>query len=204
MSPSRSACPWRILKISSCLRRPLNPWTPSSLATLFRSVMVLSLSSDRFILLPPPPPFVSRTAGRGLQPTSAECAWGYAARWWSPGGVSVRANCIRGMFELRYSVQSVIRVPALSTSFCGARAASTRVRRSPLASHPDVDDGSLPYLGEPFLHPASYFWRIQDVADLVPRLDQRLAGERFLGVQTEQVVADLGPERGGIPDPAEA
>src|ERR1043165_9276091 len=53
MSPSRSACPWRILKISSCLRSPLVPWTPSSLATLFRSAMVLSLSSDRFIRLPP-------------------------------------------------------------------------------------------------------------------------------------------------------
>src|SRR5262245_16080871 len=55
MSPSRSACPCRILKISSCFRSPLTPWTPRSLATLFSSEMVLSLSSDRFILLPPPP-----------------------------------------------------------------------------------------------------------------------------------------------------
>src|SRR5689334_17936094 len=53
MSPSRSACPCRILKISFCLRSPLVPWWPSSLATLFRSAMVLSLSSDRFIRLPP-------------------------------------------------------------------------------------------------------------------------------------------------------
>src|SRR5262245_6440894 len=59
MSPSRSACPWRILKISSCFLSPLNPCTPSSLATLFSSVMFLSLSSDRFILLPPPPPLSS-------------------------------------------------------------------------------------------------------------------------------------------------
>src|SRR5213083_1483868 len=56
MSPSRSACPCRILKISSCLRRPPVPWTPRSLATPLSSVMVLSLSSDRFILLPPAPP----------------------------------------------------------------------------------------------------------------------------------------------------
>src|SRR6185295_9272812 len=48
-------CPCRILKISSCLRRPLVPWTPSSLATLFRSAIVLSLSSDRFIRFPPAP-----------------------------------------------------------------------------------------------------------------------------------------------------
>src|SRR3984893_1392848 len=56
MSPSRSACPCRILKISSCLRSPPVPWTPRSLATALSSVMVLSLSSDRFILLPPAPP----------------------------------------------------------------------------------------------------------------------------------------------------
>src|SRR5712664_2821370 len=56
MSPSRSACPCRILKISSCLRSPPVPWTPRSLATPLSSVMVLSLSSDRFILLPPAPP----------------------------------------------------------------------------------------------------------------------------------------------------
>src|SRR5207249_4500741 len=39
-----------------CFRRPLNPWTPRSLATAFSSVMVLSFNSDRFILLPPAPP----------------------------------------------------------------------------------------------------------------------------------------------------
>src|SRR5499425_3113570 len=56
MRPSRSAWPCKILKISSCFRRPLNPWTPRSLATVFSSVMVLSFNSDRFILLPPAPP----------------------------------------------------------------------------------------------------------------------------------------------------
>src|SRR5437879_5997129 len=65
MSPSRSACPCRILKISSCLRRPLVPWTPSSLATLFRSAIVLSLSSDRFIRFPPAPTTGLASVGLG-------------------------------------------------------------------------------------------------------------------------------------------
>src|SRR5262245_48468991 len=55
MRPSFSACACRILKISSCFRRPLVFWTLRSRASAFRSGMLFSFNSERFIPLVGPP-----------------------------------------------------------------------------------------------------------------------------------------------------
>src|SRR5215831_5829523 len=65
------------------------------------------------------------------------------------------------------------------------------------ASESDVDDRSLLDLGQPLLHPGFVFLPEQDVADLVPRLDEALAGQGLLGYEVEQVVPDLRPEGSG-------
>src|SRR5277367_3368839 len=49
MWPSFSLCAWRILKIRSCLRRPLAPGISSVRAMRLSSVMFFSLSSEMVI-----------------------------------------------------------------------------------------------------------------------------------------------------------
>src|SRR6516165_6931207 len=50
MCPSFSLCAWRILKIRSCLRRPLAPGRSSWRAILVSSVMFFSFSSEIVIV----------------------------------------------------------------------------------------------------------------------------------------------------------
>src|SRR4029434_6005737 len=63
------------------------------------------------------------------------------------------------------------------------------------ASQPDVDDRPLLHLANPLLKPRVVLLPVQDVPDLTPRLRIGVAGERFLGIEPEQVIADLGAER---------
>src|ERR1700721_433069 len=50
MCPSFSLCAWRILKIRSCLRRPLAPGSSKDRAILVSSVMFFSFSSAIVII----------------------------------------------------------------------------------------------------------------------------------------------------------
>src|SRR5262245_24531335 len=113
MRPSRSACPWRILKISSCLRSPLTPWTPRSLATLFSSEIVLSLSSDRFILLPPPP-LLSGELDSGGTAVLGEVRLGPRWEMVVSGGLIVYVSSSE-VARPRYGNHCPTRLPALST-----------------------------------------------------------------------------------------
>src|SRR5262249_37788178 len=120
------------------------------------------------------------------------------------GGFSVGANCVRAIRPV-YCIQSVTRLPALSTSFCRALFDALDVepgRAGPAGSrarglHSDIDDSPLLDLGQPFLHARLVLLAVQDVADLAARLSQPIAGERLFGVEAKQVVADLGPKRPG-------
>src|SRR5262245_20673111 len=77
--------------------------------------MVLSLSSDRFILLPPPPPSTVEL-GSGVTAVLGGMRLGLRCEMVVSGGLSVSANRIRDV-RVRYAVQSVIPRHALSTHF---------------------------------------------------------------------------------------
>src|SRR5690242_14569653 len=201
MSPSRSAWPWRILKISSCLRSPLVPWTPSSLATLFRSAMVLSLSSDRFIRFPPAPTTVLGSVAMGSGADGlGEGRFGLRSE--EEMVVLRRVACVqmcsvrRLDAVLRESLSHTLSRP-VNCDFPRRRAALHSRRFTSAASHPDVDDRPLLDLHQPVLEARVVLLPVEDVADLVAHLDQGVPGQRLARVETEQVIAHLGAERGG-------
>src|SRR6185503_19240545 len=191
MSPSFSACPWRILKISSCLRSPLNPWTPRSLATVFSSVMVLSFNSDRFIFLPPSPPTADEVGAVSADESGS--SRGGVLRLGLRCEMAISGGCHweRGKRRLNNSTRALShRARNTVNGFLHhPRAASRR------GSQAHVDDGALANLGEPLALADRQLLPQQDVADLVARLGEPIARERFLGIQAEEVVPDLRAER---------
>src|SRR5262245_47147828 len=64
-----------------------------------------------------------------------------------------------------------------------------------LRSEPRLDDRLTAYLRQPLLQSGVVFLAVENVANLVAGLSQLLAGQRLLGVELEQVVADFRAER---------
>src|SRR5580765_868848 len=65
----------------------------------------------------------------------------------------------------------------------------------PHPSEPDVDERPLPDLGDPLLESRVVLFAVEDVANLAAGLCQRVARERLLRVEMEQVIADGRPCR---------
>src|SRR6185369_13315482 len=63
------------------------------------------------------------------------------------------------------------------------------------SSEADVDERSLPDLGDPLLESGVVLFPVQDVANLAAGLCQRLTRERLLRVEMEQVIAHGRPCR---------
>src|SRR5713101_2857891 len=178
MSPSRSAWPWRILKISSCFLSPLNPWTPRSLATVLSSVMVLSFSSDRFIRLPPAPRG-SDKASSVASDDFGEGRFGLGCEMAISGGLNV------------YGVLNSTATANLPQPLGRCQ---TNFRGLPL-SEAHLDDGLAADLHQPLVEPDVVLLLVEDVPYLVAGLGELLTRQRFLGIELEQVVPHLGAER---------
>src|SRR6266496_2571211 len=186
MRPSRSACPWRILKISSCLRRPLNPWTPRSLATVFSSVMVLSFNSDRFILLPPAPPD-SDEAASVASDFCDEGRLGLRCEMVFSGGLIVFGVRDEPAQQISHKPEGDVNTKARGGGPCASEPHSPCASEPhfPCASEPHFDDGLAANFHQPFLESDVVLLPVQDVADLVPGLGELLARQRLLGVELE-------------------
>src|SRR6266481_4505797 len=178
MSPSRSAWPWRILKISSCFLSPLNPWTPRSLATVLSSVMVLSFSSDRFIRLPPAPRG-SDKASSVASDDFGEGRFGLGCEMAISGGLNV------------YGVLNSTATANLPQPLGRCQ---TNFRSLPL-SEAHLDDGLAADLHQPLVEPDVVLLLVEDVPYLVAGLGELFTRQRFLGIELEQVVPHLGAER---------
>src|SRR5262245_46528108 len=191
MSPSRSAWPCRILKISSCFLSPLNPWTPRSLATWFSSVMVLSLSSDRFIFVPPAPPAAGATVAASGEDSGASS--GGVLRLGFRCEMAILSGGCHWVPRANGSTSPLSHTGRKTVNRIFSRRAAERLG---IRSEPHVDDGALPDLAEPLFEPHLELLAEQDVADLVARLCEPLAAQRFLRVELEKVVSHVRAERG--------
>src|SRR5262249_16775702 len=178
MSPSFSACAWRILKISSCLRSPPTLWTLSSRAMALRSEIDFSLSSDRFI---------------PLDGSCGSCCVGFAcprSRRALINGLRARRSAPHGVRVLRFSAGFL-----RGWSYNAAIVAS----RGPCCqrfSHTNLDDRALLDLLEPGLQPGFVLLPEQDFADLLFDSDQPVALQRVLRLEPEDVVTERRPVRG--------
>src|SRR5439155_13339273 len=149
---------------------------PRSLATPLSSVMVLSLSSDRFILLPPAPP-------------ESDAAVSVASDFCGEGRLGLRC-------EMAISGGLNVYGELGSTSILNFPQRAPLCQFKPSEAH--LDDGLAADLRQPLLEPRLVLLLVQDVANLVAGLRELLARQRLLGVELEEVIADLGPEGRGV------
>src|ERR1700730_2706986 len=84
--------------------------------------------------------------------------------------------------------------PAARPGRRAARAICPRRRGQGARSEAHLDDGFAADLRQPLLEPRLVLLLVQDVANLVAGLRELLARQRLLGVELEEVIADLGPE----------
>src|SRR5467141_2915101 len=178
MSPSFSACAWRILKINSCLRNPPTLWTLSSRAMVLRSVIVFSLSSDRFM------------------PFTGFCCWsGWVGFGWPRCSRRALINGLRA----RHSGPHDVRVLRFLQGFYGVGATTldvilaSRGGRCQYFSHTNLDDRPLLDLLQPGLQPGLVLLAEQDLADLLLHPDEPVALQGILRLQPEDVVPERRP-----------
>src|SRR5512134_378049 len=164
MSPSFSAWAWRILKISSCLRRPLAFWTFISRAMPDSSGIVFSFSSER--LRPPVGTVTAVWAGFSVAALD---------------GPLSRRELMRRLRERRavaaWSLWFVLVLRGIRGVACRQQRyrpiGAGRCQRFP--SHADLDDGALLDLPQPRREARLVLLAEEDVAHLLPGPLQRLA-----------------------------